>query len=171
MQHQKQPEIVVLAPVSAKTWCCLASFFASLSLLFLFLFLSLLLLRMFCRGSLSSLSLAQAIGFGLQPALSGLSACSPSAGFGLQPAMDFVVLDKNSLAAMWREGPWPKASMIISWCTFFSHYCRCCSYTSLQLLFLLLFHDLVHFLSLATAKGLAFSRPCPRIFGPQPCRP
>ncbi len=53
-----QVVVVVLALVSANTWCCLASFFTSLSLLFLSLFWSLLLLCMFCRCSLSSLSLS-----------------------------------------------------------------------------------------------------------------
>ncbi len=48
---------------------------------------------MFCRGSLSSLSLAQAI------------------GFGLQPAMDSVAVDRNSLAnEVLQRGLWAKAS-------------------------------------------------------------
>ncbi len=63
--------VLAIALVSANTWCCQASFFTLLSLLFLFLFLLLLLLRMFCYGSLSSLS-CPSDGFGFEPALSCL---------------------------------------------------------------------------------------------------
>ncbi len=110
MQHQKQPEIVVLAPVSAKTWCCLASFFASLSLLFLFLFLSLLLLRMFCCGSLSSLS-CPSEGFGLQPALSGLLTAlvshsrPPPEGRGLRSPLPRVVFGVWALPGVFSFPP------------------------------------------------------------------